>query len=123
MLDLLQGRRRVGAVVNLAAPGGAATAVAILTRSTFAGMVGTKNLILKRLKLRNNGAPNTWVHIGTGVGAGVDAIPPLYSVSNTPDDYAEGDLPQVEITAAAIVAWTDAIGVGSVDIQVEAEEV
>jgi len=120
MLDLLQGRRRVGAVVNLAVAL-APAAVAILTQSTFAGMQGTKNLRIKRLMIRNNGAPNTFVHIGTGVAAGVDGIPPIYSLANTTDEYNEWDLPQVEFTGT-IVAWPDAVGAGSFDVQVEAEE-
>jgi hypothetical protein len=121
MLDLLQGRRRQGGVTNLAAIG-AGNAVAILTRSTFIGMVGTKTLKIKRLKIRNNNAGNTWVHIGTGVGAGVDAIPALYSIANTTDDYNEFDIPQVEL-AATIVSWPDAVGAGSIDVQIEAEEI
>jgi hypothetical protein len=124
-LDLLQGKRRAGAVVNIAAAG-AGIAVAIMTASTFANMVGLKTFIIKRLKIRNNGCPNTWVHIGTGVGAGVDRIPALYSVANTTDDYEEGDLPAVEFGSNAalgtIVAWVDAVGGGTFDVQVEVEE-
>jgi hypothetical protein len=120
-IDLLAGRRRVGGVVNLAAAG-AGNAVAIFTLSTFIGMQGAKTLKIKRLKIRNNGGPNTFVHIGTGVGAGVDGIPALYSIANTTDDYEEGDLPQVEF-AVSIVAWPDAVGGGTFDLQVEVEEI
>jgi len=120
MLDLLQGYRRVGGVVNLPAAG-APNAVAIMTLSTFASMVGVKSFKIRRLKVRNINAGNTWLHIGTGVGAGVDAMPALYSIANTTDDYEEGDLPGVNFTAT-IVAWPEAVGAGSFDVQVEVEE-
>lgn len=125
MLNLALGRRRVGAVVNLAAAG-AANAAAILTLSTFALMVGTKTLKIKRLKARsNNVGADTWLHIGTGVGgvgAGfVEAIPPLRIINNTTNDYAELDLPEREL-AATITAYPDAVGGGSLDVQIEAEE-
>jgi hypothetical protein len=121
MLNLFEGKRRIGAVVNLAAIG-AGNAAAILTFSTFASMVGVKTLRIKRLKVRNNNAGNTFLHIGTGVGAGVDGIPALYSIANSTDDYNEFDIPQVEFTGT-IVAWPDAVGAGSFDVQVEAEEI
>ena len=121
MLDLLQGRRRVGAVTTLTLIG-AANAVAIFTISTGPGMLGTEYLKIKRLKIRNNGVGNTWVHIGTGVAAGVDGIPPLYSIANTTDDYDEFDLPQVEFTGT-IVAWPDVVNAGNFAVQVEVEEV
>ena len=120
-IDLLEGKRRQGAVVNIAAAGNA-NAAALLTLSTFASMVGNKTFILKRLKIRNNGAGTTYVHIGTGIaGAVVDIIPPLYSIANFTDDYAEFDLPQVEVLAT-VMAYVDAVGGGSFDIQLEAEE-
>ena len=76
-IELNHGLRRIGAVINIAAAGNA-NAVAMLTQSTFASMVGTKTLTLKRLKFRNNAAGDTYVHIGTGLaGAVVDIIPPL----------------------------------------------
>ncbi len=123
MLDLLTGRRRIGAVVNIPLAG-IANSVAIMAVSAGASMVGVKTQKLKRLKVRNNGAGNTWVHIGTGMGAGafVDRIAPLYSISNTTDDYDEFDLPQYE----APVTWTayvDALVVGTIDVQIECDEV
>jgi hypothetical protein len=126
MLDLLQGRRRTGAVVNLALAG-ANNAQAIFPISAFAGMVGTKRLKIKRLKNRNNATGiNTFVHIGTGVGGVgvgfVDLIPPLWSINNTTDDYDENDLPQVE-AGATITAYPDAVGAGTFDVQIEIEEV
>jgi hypothetical protein len=126
MLDLLQGRRRQGAVVNLALAL-AANAQPIFVISTFAAMIGTKLLKIKRLKIRNNATGiNTFVHIGTGVGGVgvgfIDAIPPLWSINNTTDDYDENDLPQVQL-AATITAYPDAVGAGTFDVQIEIEEV
>jgi hypothetical protein len=123
MLDLLAGRRRVGAVVANTGLG-AANAVVIMTRSTFASMIGNKTLKIKRLKVQSLGVgADTWVHIGTGVaGAFVDAIPALRLVNNTTDDYAEGDLPQVELNAN-ITAYPDAGAAGTVNIQIECEEI
>ena len=126
MLDLLAGRRRVGAVVpNTGAV--VANAVAIFTQSTFAGMLGHKTMKIKRLKIQSLAVgADTWVHIGTGVGGVgvgfVDAIPPLRLVNNTTDDYAEGDLPQVEFNAD-ITAYPDAGAAGTVNVQVEIEEI
>ena len=126
MLDLLSGRRRVGAVVTNTG-NGAANAVVIFTQSTFAGMLGHKTMKIKRLKIQSLAVgADTWVHIGTGVGGVgvgfVDAIPPLRLVNNTTDDYAEGDLPQVEFNAD-ITAYPDAGAAGTVNVQVEIEEI
>ena len=120
--ELLKGNRRTGPVVNLAAAGNA-SAVAIMTLSTFASMVGNKTFKIKRLKIRNNGAGNTWIHIGTGAaGAVVDMLPALMTVNNTTDDYGEGDLPSLEVLAT-IMAYPEAVaGAGSFDVQVEVEE-
>ena len=123
VIDLLAGRRRVGAVVNLAVPGGNANAAAIWT-VTNAGAVGVKSVTPRRLKVRSNGVgADTWIHIGTGVaGAVVDIIPALRLINNTTDDYVEGDLPAVK-SGVTLMAYVDAIAAGSVDVQVEVEEV
>lgn len=121
MLDLLTGRIRAGTVVTLTAAG-AANATGIFTVSTFASMVGTKTIVLKRLKIQNNAAGNTWVHIGTGAaGAFVHLLPAIYSVNDTLIDFPEYDLPQVE-SAVTITAYPDAIGTGTFGIQLEVEE-
>ena len=120
-LDLLKGKRRQGSVVNIAAAGNA-NGTAVLTLSTYTGMVGAKTLVIKRIMIRNNGAGNTYVHIGTGAaGSIVDAVPALYSISGFTDVYPEDNVPQVELNAT-IMAYSDAVGGGSFDIQVEAEE-
>lgn len=123
LVDYLAGKRKQGLVVNLAAAG-AVNAQAIFAQSVFAGMQGAKTLVIKRLKIRSNAVgADTWVHVGTGGGgaAFVEAIPPLRLINNTTIDFAENDLPQTELNAN-ITAYPDAVGGGSVDIQVEVEE-
>ena len=121
--NLLKGYRLTSALVNLPLAA-AANAVNVLVLTTIAlapNMVGVKTFKIKRIKLRNNNAGNTFVHVGTGVaGAFVDALPPLYSIANTTDDYGENDLPELEL-GATITAYPDAVGAGSFDIMVEAE--
>jgi hypothetical protein len=94
-----------------------------MAESVFASMVGNKTQVLKRIKIRSNGVgADTWVHIGTGVGgAFIDRIPALRLVNNTTDDYVEGDIPESEF-AASITAYPEAVGAGSIDIQVEVDE-
>lgn len=123
MLDLLAGRRRVGPVTDLGAAG-VANAVVIFTLSTFASMMGAKNVRIKRLKLQSLAVGvDTWVHIGTGVGgAFVAMLPPLRLVNNTTNDYPEDDLPQVEFNAN-ITAYMDNGIAASVVAQVEVEEI
>lgn len=120
MLDLLKGIRRVGPVTNVNAAG-APNAGTIFTAPI--GGVGIKTMRIRRLKIRNNAGPNTWVHIGTGGGAFafVEGIPPLYSIANTTDDYDEFDLPSVSF-GADITTFADAVGGGSFDVQIEVEE-
>jgi hypothetical protein len=121
MLDLIAGIRRQGPVTNLAAIG-AANALAIFRVSNYANQLGAKTFKIKRIKIRNNNAGNGFVHFGTGIPLAVEAIPPLYSLSNTTDDYGEGDLPGVEL-AADLTSYPDLVGAGSFDVQVEVEEV
>jgi hypothetical protein len=119
--QLLYGDRRTGASVNIPSAGNA-NALSVLTQSTFASMVGNKTFILKRIMIRNNGAGNTYVHFGTGAaGAVVDMIPPIYSLANTTDNYAENEVTSLEILGN-IMCYVDAVGGGSFDVQVEAEE-
>lgn len=95
-------------------------ALPVLQVSNWAQQIGTKTVILKRIKIWNNGAGNTQVHIGTGAaGAVVDALPPFYSITNLNLDFAEADLPEVEFSTD-IMAWCVAV---PVTIQVEVEEI
>lgn len=81
--------------------------------------IGTKTVVLKRLKAWNNGAGNTVIHIGTGAaGAVVDAMVPLYTITNLNLDFGEFDFPEVEFSTD-IMAWCVAV---PVTIQVEVEE-
>lgn len=123
MLDLIAGRRRVGDVTNLAAAG-VANAQPIMAISAGAQMLGVKTFKIRRLKIRSNAVgADTWVHIGTGVGGGwAELIPALRIVNNTTDDYDENDLPTQEF-AATITSYPDAVGGGSLDVQVEVEEI
>lgn len=122
-LKLNGGRIEAGPVTNLAAAG-IANAVAVYTLSTFANMIGTKTLTVRRLMIRNNGAGNTFVHIGTGVGVGVfvDALAPFWSINNTTDEYMWWELPRRELLAT-ITSYPDALVVGTIDVQVEVEEI
>ena len=96
-----------------------AGALVVFQVSNWAQQIGAKTVILKRLKAWNNGAGNTVIHIGTGAaGAVVDAMPPLYTITNPNLDFAEYDFPEVEFSTD-IMAWCVAV---PVTIQVEVEE-
>ncbi len=96
-----------------------AGALAVFQLSLAGNNIGTKTVVLKRLKAWNNGAGNTVIHIGTGAaGAIVDALPPLFIVNNLNLDFGESDLPEVEFSTD-IMAWCVAV---PVTIQVEVEE-
>ncbi len=121
-VDLLKGVPVVGAVVNLAVAGAAAaTLVFALAASP---LYGARTYKLKRIKIRNNVAGNCWIQFGTGVAAAfVNSIPPLYSLNNLNQDFAEGDLPTVIFTATMTAFPATLPGGGSVDVQVEVEEI
>lgn len=96
-----------------------AGALAVFQVSNAALNIGTKTVVLKRLKAWNNVAGNTVIHIGIGAaGAVVDVMPPLYTVNNLNLDFGEGDFPEVEFSVD-IMAWCVAV---PVTIQVEVEE-
>lgn len=121
IVELLQGIRRTSAVLNLTLIG-VANAQPLMAISAGAAMIGTKSLVLKRIKIRNNACGNGFVHFGTGAaGTWVEGIPPLWSVNNTTDDYMEYDLPQWE-AFLTITTFPDLVGAGSFDVQVEVEE-
>ena len=119
---LLRGVRIQGTVVNLAAAG-AANAVTIFALSA-SPLYGARSFRIVRIKVRNNIAGNCWVQIGTGVaGAFVDAIPPLWSLNGLNQDFVEGDLPMVQFLATMTAFPAALPGGGSLDIQVEVEEI
>lgn len=124
MLDLARGTRKAGAVVNLAAAG-IANATPIYQQSNWANQIGTKTFRLKRIKIRNNAAGQTFLHVGTGVGAGVfvDRVTPLVTINNMTDDYVEYDFPEY-VFAQDCTAYPEALlAGGSLDVQVEIEEI
>lgn len=118
-----KGVRIQGPVTNLAviAPAGAAV---IFQVSNFAQLVGTKSVRIKRLLFWNNAAGNTTVVIGTGVGAGfAQALVPYYIVNGMNLTVEEWELPEVEFFVD-ITAYPVALAAGgSIDVQVEAEEI
>lgn len=113
-----RGARLVGNPIPIIVAANAG-ALAVFQVSNAALNIGTKTVVLKRLKAWNNGAGNTVIHIGTGVaGAVVDALPPLFIVNLMNLDMVEADLPEMEFSTD-IMAWCVAV---PVTIQVEVEE-
>lgn len=114
-----RGIRLVGDPIPIVLAGNG-NALAVFQLSLAALNIGTKTVVLKRLKVWNNGAGNTVIHIGTGAaGAIVDAMPPLYSITNLNLDFGESDFPEVEFSTD-IMVWCVAV---PVTIQVEVEEI
>ena len=119
-----KGVRLQGPVTNL--PDAlVANALVIFQISNFAQLVGTKSVIIKRIKMWNNAAGNTTVIIGTGAGAGFNPLlmVPLYILNGMTDDYPENDIPEVEFFADITAYPTALVALGSIDIQVEVEEI
>ena len=116
------GYRIQGPVTNLAAAA-VANAVVIFQVSTFAQLVGTKSVILKRIKMMNNALGNQVIIIGTGAGAGfAPAFPGLSTINNLNEDFEEDDLPEVEFFADITAYPVAILAGGTLDIQVEVEE-
>lgn len=122
------GRRLTSPITNLAVAA-IANSVVIYQISNWtiaAGgqMVGTKSVIIRRVKLRNNAAGNQIVVIGTGLGAVAFAaiIPGLDSMNGLNDDYVENDLPAVEVFADITAYPIALVALGTIDIQIEVEE-
>lgn len=119
-----KGRRVRGAVVNLAAAG-VANAQVIFQLSNWAAQLGTKSFFLKRVWMMNNAAGQQTVMIGTGVGGGAFAavIPGLVSINNMDVGWPEDDLNEIEVFADLTAYPVALIAAGTIDIQVEVEEI
>ncbi|MDD4985409.1 MAG: hypothetical protein PHQ43_06420 [Dehalococcoidales bacterium] len=118
-----KGVRLQGPVTNLAVAGVAAAA-AIFQISNFAQLVGTKSVVIKRILFWNNAAGNTTVLIGTGAGAGfAQALVPYYIVNGMNLTIEEEELPEVELFADITAYPVALVAAGSIDIQVEVEEI
>jgi hypothetical protein len=118
---LLEGVRVTGPVTNLALAA-AANAVAVYTRGT--AWIGTKSIKVKKVMYRNNAGGQTFLHIGTGIGAAfVDLIDPIVIMNNQSDSMQEVEIVQ-RAAFATITAYPEALAaLGSVDVQVEVEEI
>ena len=114
------GIRRAGPVTNLTVAG-VANAVVIFTIPVLAGqIIGTKSVIIKRVKMMNNALGNQVIMIGTGVGgAFVALLPGLTTMNNLNDDFVEGDLPAVEAFANITAYPVALVAAGTIDIQLE----
>ncbi len=112
-----------GAVVNIAAAA-AANATVIFQLSNFGQQIGTKSFKLRKLMVRNNGGGTLWLEVGTGVAGGfAQVIPPVRVMDNLDSSWQEIEMPDVELFAD-MTAFPDALlAGGSVDVQVEVEEV
>lgn len=118
-----QGVRLQGPVTNLAVAA-IANAAVIFQISNFAQLVGTKSVILKRIKMWNNAAGNTEVIIGTGAGAGfAQFMVPLFILNGMTDDYPEWEIPESEFFADITAYPVALLAGGSIDIQVEVSEI
>lgn len=112
-----------GPNTNLVAAG-VGNAVAIFQISAGAQLVGTKSARIKKLTIRNIAAGNTYLHVGTGVGAAfVDLITPKLSLNGLDDAWEGDELAEAE-AFANITAYPEAlVAAGSIDAQVECEEI
>lgn len=116
------GYRIQGPVTNLTLAG-VANAAVIFQISNFAQLIGTKSVIIKRIKMMNNALGNQVIIIGTGAGAGfAQAIPGLWTANNLNEDFVEDDIPEVEFFADITAYPVALVAAGTLDIQVEVEE-
>lgn len=105
-----------GARVNFAAAGNA-NAAAVYTLPSSTNLLGTKSVIIKKIRYTDNGVGGTFLHIGTGApGAVVDLIPPIKTVNGF-----DGELDVDIESALTVMAFVDAVGASSVDVQLTVE--
>lgn len=123
MLTVKNGYRLQGPVTNLAAAG-VANAAAIFQVSTFNQLVGTKSVRIARVFWWNNAAGNTTLVIGTGAGAGfAQLLVPIYTVNGMSDVLPEDQIPMVEAFADITAYPVALVAGGSIDVQIEVEEI
>ena len=120
LTELKKGTQRTGSIVNLALAA-VANATAVYQVSNFNQQLGTKSFKAKKLIVRNNGAGNCWVSVGTGVGGAFAATCPVFrSLNNLTEEF---DLQGVE-HFADMTAWVDALAAGgSLSFQAVIEEI
>lgn len=114
------GVRLTGALLTLTGAGVANTGT-LFAASNYTSQVGVKSYRIKRLKVANYAGVDTWLYIGTGLGAAlfVQAMPRLRLVDNFNGDFAEDDLPEVNFSGD-ITCYVDN---ASVELQAEVEEI
>ena len=113
-----KGIRKTGTLLQLAAAGIANTGTLWQLSTNLAQ--GNRSVRIKRIKGANYSGVDTWLYIGTGLGAGafVQAMPQLRLVNGFNFDFGEGDLPEVQFTGD-ITCYVDDL---DVDVQAEVEE-
>jgi len=117
--NAMKGIRKTGTLLTLALAAIANTGT-LWQLSNAAILLGNRSVRIKRLKGANYSGVDTWLYIGTGLGAVafVQAMPRLRLVNNFNFDFGEGDLPEVNFTADITGYVDDA----TVDVQIEVEE-
>ena len=103
---------------------GSLNAAIIFQASNFAQQVGTKSFKPRMLRVRNNAGGDQWLNLGTGVGPGfAPAFPPVRVINVMDSVWQRVELPERELFAD-MTAYPDALIVGgSLDVQVEVEEI
>lgn len=121
--NLDKGYRVTGAVVNLATAL-VANAVTIFTVPNNVNQLGTKSFKPRKLMVQNLNAGACWLYLGTGVaGLFVATLPAVRVLTNLDNGWYEYELPGVE-HFANMTAYADTlIALGSLNIQVEGEEI
>ena len=123
LTSLDRGYRVSGAVVNLATAG-TAGATAIFTVSNNANQIGTKSFKPRKISVQNLLAGACWLYLGTGTGGSfVSMMVPLRCVMSMDTEWTEFELNGVEFFAN-LTAYPDIlIAGGSLNVQVEGEEI
>lgn len=118
-VTLNKGILRTGAVVQIAGVG----AVTGFQISNFAQMIGTKSYKVRKIMVRNTGAGNVALLVGTGLaGVFVAAMPGFMTVNGLDSEWTEVDIPDVEF-AADITLQCPTWVAGTLDCQLTVEEI